>query len=504
VQTINLVGVDSVVRLAHQLGINTLELGQYGLALTLGGGEVTVLDMTYAFSVFANSGVMAGQPADDPRPLYRTLDPLSILRVEDRFGRVLYQMDTPQTQLILSPELAYLINNVLSDNEARVGAFGRGNPLELPDRPAGAKTGTTNDFRDNWTVGYVPQLAVGVWVGNADNTEMKGVTGLTGAAPIWHAVMQYATQLLPPEGWDVPPPGIVSVKVCDPSGLLPTENCPRTREEVFIQGHEPSTPDNIWQKVTVNKETGKRATVCTPFELQEERVYEILPPEAAEWVRTVGLEQPPTEYDPIGNACLPTGDVALLDPQPFEYLRGTVEISGTVKGDAATYDYFWVDYGPGLFPQEWTKIEGNRGEQIEHGVLQVWNTAGLNGLFTLRLVLVKKDPAGGPPSFENSTVPVTVDNSPPTVSLLIPKAGQEFTVGTDESVVIQADVQDNLSVARVVFFIDGFGSEGATAPPYSTRWKITAAEKGEHTIFVRAYDAAGNYTDSEKVTITVK
>jgi hypothetical protein len=315
--------------------------------------------------------------------------------------------------------------------------------------------------------------------------------------------MAYATQLLPPQGWDAPP-GIVTVKVCEPSGLLPTEDCPRTREEVFIQGHEPTTPDNIWQAVTVNKETGKRATVCTPLELQEKRVYEILPPEAAEWVRTVGLEQPPTEYDPVGSSCLPAGDVAILDPQPFEYLRGTIAVSGTVKGDPATYDYFWVDYGPGLFPQEWTKIEGNRGEQIEHGVLQVWNTAGLNGLFTLRLVLVKKDPAGGPPSFENSTVPVTVDNSPPSVSLLTPQAGQEFPVGTDESVVIQAEVQDNLSVARVVFFIDGFGSEDATAPPYSTRWKITAAEKGEHVIFVRAYDAAGNYTDSEKVTITVK
>src|SRR5574341_1692023 len=240
VQTINLVGVDSVVRLAHQLGINTLELGQYGLALTLGGGEVTVLDMTYAFSVFANSGVMAGQPADDPRPLYRTLDPISILRVEDRFGTPLYQMDTPQTQLILSPELAYLINNVLSDNEARVGAFGRGNPLELPDRPAGAKTGTTNDFRDNWTVGYVPQLAVGVWVGNSANSPMKGVTGLTGAAPIWRALMTQAARSIPPEAWN-PPPGIVSLRVCDPSGLLPTPTCQRTREDIFIRGNEPTT-----------------------------------------------------------------------------------------------------------------------------------------------------------------------------------------------------------------------------------------------------------------------
>jgi len=506
VQTINLVGVDGVVRLAHQLGINTLELGQYGLALTLGGGEVTLLDETYAYSVFANSGVMAGQPvpAEDQRPGYRVLDPIAILRVEDRFGRVPYQRDAPEKQSILSPELAYLLNSVLSDNEARAAAFGRGNPLELPDRPAGAKTGTTNDFRDNWTVGYVPQLAVGVWVGNADNTEMKGVTGLTGAAPIWQAVMRYATQslALPPRGWDVPPPGIVKVKVCEPSGLLPTDMCPRTHDEVFIQGHEPTAPDNLWQAVTINRETGKRATACTPPELLESRVYEILPPEANEWVRTVGLDQPPAEYDPVGSACLPTGDVAILDPQPFEYLRGTIAISGTVKGDPATYDYFWVDYGPGLFPPAWTKIEGNRGEQIENGVLQVWNTAGLNGLFTLRLVLVKKDPAGGPPSFENSTVPVTVDNTPPVVSLLTPTAGQQFTAGTDESVVIQAEVQDDLALTRMVFYVNGAAADETTAPPYSMRWKITG--KGEHTIWVRAYDAAGNFTDSEKVTITVK
>jgi membrane peptidoglycan carboxypeptidase len=505
VQTINLVGVDNVIRLAHLLGLNTLELGQYGLALTLGGGEVTLLDETYAYGVFANAGVMAGEPvpAEDLRPGYRTLNPISILRLEDRFGNVLYQMDAPKTQAILSPELAYLMNDVLSDNEARVAAFGRGNPLELPDRPAAAKTGTTNDFRDNWTVGYVPKLAVGVWVGNADNTPMKAVTGLTGAAPIWHAVMRYATQALalPPQGWEAPP-GIVALDVCEPSGLLPTDLCPRTRDEIFIQGTEPVTPDNLWQAVTLNRETGKRATVCTPLELQETRTYQILPPEAAGWVRTVGLEQPPDEYDPVGTACVASGDVAILEPAPFAYVRGTVVISGTSKAD--NYAYFWVDYGPGLFPQAWTKIEGNRGEQIEHGVLQVWNTEGLNGLYTLRLVVVKNDPGGGPFLFEHSIVPLTVDNTPPSVSLVTPAPDREFSVGADESVVIQAAAQDNLSLTRVVFFIDGFGSEGATAPPYSTRWRITAAERGEHVLFVRAYDAAGNFTDSEKVTITVK
>jgi membrane peptidoglycan carboxypeptidase len=503
VQTLNLVGIDNVIRRAHQMGINSLETGQYGLALTLGGGEVTLLDMAYAFGVFANSGVMAGQPVplDEQRPGFRQLDPISILRVTDNRGQVLYELRSPSTQPILSPELAYLMNDVLSDNAAREAAFGRDNPLTLPDRPVGAKTGTTNDFRDNWTVGYAPQLAVGVWVGNADNTPMQSVTGLTGAAPIWHAVMRYGTQALPPQGW-TQPPGIVSVKVCVPSGKLPTEFCPRTRDELFIRGAEPTDPDNVWQAVTINRDTGKRATVCTPPELLEEKVYEILPPEAADWVRTVGVPQPPTEYDTLTTACLATSNVAILDPQPFAYIHGTVIISGTSKGD--NYAFFRVEYGPGLYPQGWTQIEGDRGEQIENGVLQTWNTAGLDGLYSLRLVVVKNDPAnpGGPFLFETSVIQVTVDNQAPTISLISPTPGQEYTLGQDESVIIQAQVSDNLSIARVAFFVDNISTESATVPPYSTRWKLTGA--GEHVIFARVYDAAGNFVDSEKVTIGVK
>ena len=503
VQTINLVGVDNVIRLAHRLGINSLELGQYGPALTLGGGEVTLLDHAYAYGVLANMGVMAGQPVppEDQRPGYRALDPVSILRVEDRDGQILYQFDAPQTQPILSPDLAYLINDVLSDNEARLAAFGRGNPLELEDRPAAAKTGTTNDFRDNWTMGYTPQLALGVWVGNSDNSPMKAVSGLTGAAPIWRAIMIYATRSSAPEGWSAPP-GIATVKICDPSGLLPTPTCQRARDEIFISGNEPTTPDNLWQTVAVNKETGKRATVCTPPELVEQRVYQILPPEAADWAREAGLPQPPAEYDPIGVTCLPAGNAAILSPQPFAYLHGTVEISGTAKGD--NFAFFRVQYGPGLYPQTWTQIEGDRGEQIENGVLQVWNTAGLDGLYSLQLVVVKNDPDGGPFQFETSTIQVTVDNQPPTVSLLTPTNNQAFEAGQDESVIIQPQVQDNLSLTRVAFFVDGASTESATVPPYSTRWKISSAERGQHTIWVRAYDAAGNFTDSEKVTITVK
>jgi len=501
VQTINLVGVDNVVRLAHRLGINSLELGQYGLALTLGGGEVTLLDETYAYSVFANEGIMAGQTALNTRPGYRTLDPVSILRIDDRNGQRLYEFPAPQTQAVLSPELAYLINNVLSDSEARHAAFGRGNPLELADRPAAAKTGTTNDFRDNWTVGYVPQLAVGVWVGNADNTPMKGVTGLTGAAPIWHAVMSYATQdrALPVEQWN-PPTGVMTVKVCEPSGLLPTRECQRKRDEVFITGHEPTTLDNIWQVVKLNRESGKRATVCTPPELVEERVFEILPPEAAEWVKDTNLPQPPTEYDPIGGICLATGNAVIAYPTPFSYIRGIVEITGTSKGD--NYAFFRVEYGPGLFPQTWTQVEGDRGEQIENGLLQTWNTDGLDGLYSLRLVVVKNDPEGGPFTFDVATIQVTVDNQPPTIRLLSPTPNQEFTAGPNTAVVIQPQAQDNLSIARVEIYVNDALADTARLAPYVIRWKPPAA--GVYTIFARVYDAAGNVAESERVVTRVK
>jgi len=504
VDVLNRVGIDNVIRRAHQLGINTLETGSYGLALTLGGGEVTLLDMTYAYSVFANLGVMAGVPVppEEQRPGYRQLNPVSVLQIIARDGSVLYDAAAEaRTQPILSPELAYLINDVLSDDEARAAAFGRASALVIPGHRAAAKTGTTNDFRDNWTLGYTPQLAVGVWVGNADNSEMEGVSGLTGAAPIWHAVMAYATRAWQPQGWPRPE-GIVSVRVCVPSGLLPTPYCPETREEIFLRGSEPLTPDNVWQPIIVNRETGKRATACTPPELTEERIFQVLPPEAADWVQTANLPQPPAEYDPIGAECLPSGNVMILSPAPFSYIRGRIEITGTVKVE--NFAFFRLQYGKGLNPTQYVQIEGDRYDQIENGWLQFWNTEGLDGLYTLQLVAVKNDPDGGPFQFETATVPVTVDNQQPTISLLAPTPNQAYTLPQDEAVVVQPRVQDNLAVARVEFYVDGTLFQTVTAPPYSTRWRLTEAARGTHVFLVRVVDAAGNVAESQAVSVTIR
>ena len=508
VDMMNRVGMENVIRVAHLMGINTLDRDSnyYGLALTLGGGEVSLLDMTYAYSVMANNGRMAGEAVarESRRGGFRSLNPVALLRIEDSKGNVLIAcgdngdapcaFTEPQTQQVLSEPLSYLINNVLSDNEARVGAFGRPNPLEI-DRPATVKTGTTNDFIDNWTLGSTPQVTVGVWVGNTDSTPMEKVTGLTGAAPIWHAVMKYITQNLPVEGWQEPN-GINQVTVCYPSGLLPTRDCQSLVDEVFIAGTEPNASDNVWQAFQINRETGKLATVFTPPELVERRVYEILPPEAADWVRQAGLPQPPTEYDTIYTPPeTGGGDVAIASLQPFSYVRGVLPITGTVKSD--NFSFFRVQFGPGLNPTQWTQIGGDRGEQLENADLQTWDTTALgNGLYSVQLLVVKNDQ-----TFVNYTVQVTVDNTPPTAALVTPTEGQTFTLGDDESAIIQPDVADNLSLTFVDIFVDDKKVQTTTVAPFTYRWKL--AGLGAHTIHIRAVDAAGNATESGRVTITV-
>ncbi|NDJ54069.1 MAG: penicillin-binding protein, partial [Chloroflexi bacterium] len=171
VEVLEWVGIDNVIRTAHALGINSLDRGvnNYGLALTLGGGEVTLYDMTYSYSVMANMGTMVGRPIapDDRRPGFRTLNPATLLRVEDRSGQILWEYgkgNTFSSSPVTDPGLSYLITDILSDDLARRSSVGENSAL-LINRPAAVKTGTTNDFRDNWAIGYTPQIVTGVWVG---------------------------------------------------------------------------------------------------------------------------------------------------------------------------------------------------------------------------------------------------------------------------------------------------------------------------------------------------
>lgn len=280
------VGLQNFSALARKLGISTLGDPQtYDLSLALGGGEVRLTELTAAYAVFANGGY--------------SVTPQLILEVRDFQGKQVYQPTAPPQARLLDERIAWLISDILSDPDARRLGFGANSLLRL-DRPAAVKTGTTSNFHDNWTVGYTPDLVVGVWSGNTDYRPMREVNGLSGAAPIWHQFMRSALAGRPAQPF-VRPPGLVQVEVCKLSGLLPTPQCPYRRMEWFIYGTEPTAPDTFYRQVTLDVATGRLATALTPVDRRVRRVALDLPPQAHPWARAQGL---PLYADLISAAAL--------------------------------------------------------------------------------------------------------------------------------------------------------------------------------------------------------
>lgn len=226
-------GIAETLDTAHRMGIQGLQRdpNYYGLSLTLGGGEVTLLNLTTAYATLSNEGGY--------------VPPQAILWVTDSDGVVLYEYEPPEPEEVLDPRAVYLVTDILSDNAARTPEFGPNSALKV-SQPAAAKTGTTNDFRDNWTLGYTPYLTVGVWAGNSDNSPMVDSSGLTGAAPLWHDFVEevFASPRMLSElreiVGDLPqtferPEGIVEAEICRLSSLQePTAECPERQREIFI------------------------------------------------------------------------------------------------------------------------------------------------------------------------------------------------------------------------------------------------------------------------------
>lgn len=269
-------GVQRMIDLASKAGLTSLaDNPELDLAVTLGGGEVRLLDLTAAYAIFPRGGT--------------AVEPVSIIRVDVRGGETLFEWTPPAAgPQIIDSRVAWLITDILSDNDARAAGFGRNSLLNI-GRPAAAKTGTTTDFRDNWVVGYTPSLVVGVWVGNADNRPMINATGITGAAPIWHHFMRAVLNGVPEEAFAPPPDDLVRVEICTLSGLLPTPDCPETRLEWFIPGTEPSSPDTFWHLLDIDTRSGQFADETTPPEYRGAERFLVLPPETSAWARTEGL-----------------------------------------------------------------------------------------------------------------------------------------------------------------------------------------------------------------------
>ena len=279
VLTLDHIGLPTLLSLAGRMGLTTLsDADRFGLALTLGGGEVRLLDLTAAYAIFANGG--------------RRVEPVAVLKITRADGRVIEQWRPPSAEQVIDERVAYLITDILSDNTARAATFGFNSVLQI-GQPAAVKTGTTTDYRDNWTLGYTPDLVAGVWVGNANDTPMVNLSGVSGAGPIWHDFMRTALAGKPQTAFSAPA-GLARAEVCVPSGLLPTPLCPRTRAEWFLPGSVPTQPDNLYQSFRLDSRTGALADANTPPEFVTEQVFLVLPPEAREWARQNGIPQPPS------------------------------------------------------------------------------------------------------------------------------------------------------------------------------------------------------------------
>jgi len=356
VETLQFVGVPEFLTFTQKFGINFPPNDQYGLAITLGGAEARLLDMTGAYAVIANNGVRvpptairkvesaSGSFSCDYLQFGTQANAASVQATPD--AALSCQQTVPQQ--VIAPEYAYLMTSILSDNNARIKSFGANSVLKL-SRPAAVKTGTTNDYRDNLTLGYTPELVVGVWVGNSDNSEMEGVSGITGAAPIWHDIMEKALEGKPASNF-TRPPGIIDAEVCATTGRAPSDKCPSDKRirEVFKSDQGPLPADEL---IEHQVEVGDPNATLQPTP----------PPQSSEVIISE-----PANGSVIG--------------------RGPMSIRGIANPPG--FQQYVVEYGEGDNPSEWKWISGPHLSPIDNDQLTTWSSDGLPaGRYTIRVTV---------------------------------------------------------------------------------------------------------------------
>jgi membrane peptidoglycan carboxypeptidase len=379
---------DGLVSFAHRMGITDLNEDFYGLSLTLGGGEVKLLDLTGAFAVFANGG--------------RRVPPVAITHIEDFEGNVIFDYETPAGEQVIRPEHAFLMTSILSDNAARTPAFGPNSALNLPFTVA-AKTGTTTDFRDNWTLGYTPDVAVGVWVGNPDFTPMVNTSGLSGAAPIWNEFMQVAVQGLA-GGSPTPfsrPGGIVERVVCSISGAEPSQWCPSQRSEFFAADQLPlPSGEDLWRRTQIDTWTGLEASPeCSEY-TEQLFTMNVDDPFGRDWLRNTSQGRNWAESQGFDDDYVfaPERECRGSDPRPIlQFIspgEGQVVTSGplaiVLRADAtADFRRYRVEYSLADEPTNWTQLYSSNDRMNAPDEVYSWDLSGLppNTMVTLRIYL---------------------------------------------------------------------------------------------------------------------
>lgn len=444
------IGVPRLLEFGRALGLDswTGDSSQYGLSLTLGGGEVTPLELTTAYAALANGG--------------NKVTPVSILRVERTNGEVLYEYQPSEPQRVIDERVAYLISNILDDDQARIPAMGSPNPMELPF-PAAAKTGTTNDFRDNWTMGYTPGLVVGVWTGNTDNSPMVNISGLEGAAPLWSSFMQgvYSNGGLVAEleiGGQMPPTeftrpvGMAERPLCAlGSATVGSVDCQPDGNELFLESALPPTPmptvdrpsvfwekldPAVWRAVAMPlpPPSPEEIALIPPEQLADQppaqlfchfaegTALDILPPTAAPQVfltppRNAESLKPAHEWAQAHTiAILPTsvcteemlaeslgeGQTAvwrITSPADGDTISGNVPIIGTASFDPALVEFYKIELGiPNGSEIQWLTLGETHNTPVVNGQLEYLQAEGLSpGVYYLRLIVIQDSNYVGEP-----------------------------------------------------------------------------------------------------------
>jgi membrane carboxypeptidase/penicillin-binding protein PbpC len=496
-QVANIVNLNTAIRrTANPMGVNTMRDGLYDLSLLERGGSVSVLDMTYAYTVFASLGQINGLSVEPASQGFRNHDPVAVKRIEDANGDVLWEYDEAQVvsnrvSQFLQGEVAYIVNDVLADPTTRWETLGRDNVLESQQRAA-IVNGITSDHADNWTIGYTPRLVTSVHLGREAGGAMSlNGFAVEGAAPVWRAVMDYvqARDGLSNENWERPP-SIVETLVCETSGQSPNGACP-TRSEIFLDGGQVPPPDSYWRLVDINTDTNQLATANTPPALRLERPYFIPPDEARDWWVANSRPLPPEDYD-LTSLPNTVSSTIILQPSELEIVGGPVDIRGSMNDD--NMDFYQVSYGQGTNPNDWFDITQQETQFIPGTSLGTWDTTGKSGIYVLRLNVVRTDGA-----IDRDFVQVIVDNIAPSVVLTAGEPGQVFTIPESEIIPLSAEVNDNIRIDRVEFYHNGQFVGTDRESPYGYDHTINRA--GTEIFTAVVFDAVGN---SSSVEISVE
>jgi membrane peptidoglycan carboxypeptidase len=389
-------GVPNVVAEYKKFGMTTLDGNTYGPSVTLGGVDIKLRDVVYAYTVIASNGIMRGTPTDLAlEDGNRKLDPVSILQITRADGSVAYPTTEDhrvqiQEEKVVDPQFAYMITSILSDPSAFCITYGCG-ALSI-GRPWGVKTGTSEPFEDShaigetWTYGYTPDLVVGVWAGNSDNSPVHNITSTSIS---YRAVRDFMTEALvdTPVSEFEKPGGLSVVDTCTPSGLKANDSCGRKVKNLLPDATAPKKDDDWWKRVKIDIRDGLIATELTPPQFVQERyglaipsdVPEFAKGQALEWARILSAGTAPTQK----STGVPA--VSIDKPKSGDKVKGKVAITG--KADSPDFVAYRIEFGAGNPPLQWTSILRTETKQPGGG-LGFWDTTDLpDGLYTLRIVV---------------------------------------------------------------------------------------------------------------------